>query len=77
MLSSNESKVLEAISVATNTFGIVPTLQEVADATGLSLGGVRNIVLRLQYIGFLRRQHRGHRAMQVVRMPTKEAKAAA
>jgi len=76
MLSTNEAKVLEAISATIGSHGIAPTMQEVSDTTGLSFGGVQKIMARLEYQGFIRRQFRGHRAMQVLKLPDQEKAAA-
>lgn len=76
MLSTNEAKVLEATSAAIGSYGMIPTLQEVANATGLSLGGVRKIMLRLEYHGYIRRKYHGHRALVVLKRPDQEKTAA-
>jgi hypothetical protein len=51
MLKPSQEKVLQAIALAMRKYGIIPTMQEVAGATGLSLGGVQKQIYALERLG--------------------------
>ena len=70
MLSWLQASVLNFIVNSINEDDLVPTLREIAEATGFCISSCRNAALELEDLGYIRRRDHRVRAISVLKLPT-------
>ena len=60
-------KVYDYLVDYISEFRTVPTHQEIAEATGVSLGSVGNATNQLHNLGYIRKEHNRNKAIQILK----------
>jgi repressor LexA len=72
-LTPKQKRVLDEIRSALEETGFSPTYEELADRCGVSKSTVRQYLRALQEKGAIRREHYGHRSIEIVGDADKDA----
>lgn len=72
-LTPNQKRVLDEIRAHLKETGFSPTYEELADRCGVSKSTVRQYLRALEEKGSIKREHYGHRSIEIVRDADKDA----
>ncbi len=69
MLTERQQTILRSVKKLSDALGMPPTLKEIGDDVYLSIFPVRNTIIELAKLGFVKRLPHQPRTITIIRMP--------